>query len=38
MRRSLLSVYSNIEEVLLWASLDSEDKLLLFTYAELAAF
>jgi hypothetical protein len=32
MRRSLLSVCSNIEGVLLWASLDSVDKLPLFTY------
>jgi hypothetical protein len=38
MRRILLSVYSNIEEVLLWVSLDSEDKLPLFTYTALAAF
>jgi len=38
MRRSLLSVYSNIEEVLLWAALDSEVKLPLFTYTTSAAF
>jgi hypothetical protein len=38
MRQSLLSVYSNIERVLLWASLDSEDKLPLFTYTALAEF
>jgi hypothetical protein len=38
MSRSLLSFYSNIEEVLLWAALDSEVKLPLFTYTALAAF
>jgi hypothetical protein len=38
MRRSEMSVYCNIEEELLCASFDSEDKLPLFTYTALAAF
>jgi hypothetical protein len=38
MRRILVSGCGKFEEVLLWASLDAEDKLLLFTYAALTVF